>query len=244
MLASSSAKEKMTLEKGDAGQKILAGLVGGFDKTELVNLALVFMERRREAKHGLDPRFAMELALAAACEGMAARTGQTAVGSVQTNKNSNQDSDRKPPSATSKPEQPKSNPPIQATKPDPSALAKDQPKNDAAPVCSLDQILIKWQPFLDSLENNKSLLFILKLCKPLEVVGNRVVLRFQYPYHKQTIIGNVKNKQLVEDALRKALGVPNLIIDGTEGKDAAETTTAAPSTMSRLMDAFGGQVAT
>lgn len=249
MLAGVSPEDKTALINGDEGMRALAPLVGSFDSQELVNLSLVLMERRKDAKHGLDTRFAMELALVAMTEGMTKQPNAalTLSPAVQPKAIKSKDNEEPPkPSSPATPRQNDAATPISkadtANKPD---TKEDRAANDEADVCSLDQVLIKWQPFLDALENNKSLLFILKLCKPTIIQGHKLSLRFQYPYHRQTIIGNIKNKQIVENALRQVLGIDNLVIEGVDGQASDTATgTAAPSTMGRLLDAFGGQVAT
>ncbi len=264
MLASADSAEKEVLKKGDEGMRILSGLVGKFEHRELVNSSLVLMERRRDAKHGLDPRFAMELALVAMCEGMttdrpSSNAGQILETAVRPAAKPRVESAPVKPVTTAQEQEARTeNQPIltesrprdagRATS-DESPTSKleksPEPQTGRALNCSLDDVLINWQKFLASLEDHKSLLFILKLCKPTEIRGEKLVLSFQYPYHRQTIIGNVKNKQIVENALRAALGQNELVIEGTDHNAAEETGNAKNnSSMGMLIDAFGGQVAT
>jgi hypothetical protein len=78
--------------------------------------------------------------------------------------------------------------------------------------------------------------------RPLAVHGQELVIRFQYPYHQQTIIGNVKNKSLIENSLRKITGFENLIISGSL-EDEKDDQPAEPKTqVGRILDAFGGQI--
>ena len=54
-------------------------------------------------------------------------------------------------------------------------------------------------------EKNPSLTFLLSISRPEAVTGNTVVIRFQYPFHREKIVREAKNKYAVEDVMR---GVP------------------------------------
>ena len=70
LVASDDETYRERLATGDEGEKILAGIVGRYHPAELSDMALLFMERRRDAKQGIDPRFAMELAVTAIALGV------------------------------------------------------------------------------------------------------------------------------------------------------------------------------
>ena len=60
LIRSEDPNEKKLLESGP-----VAGLLDTFNRSELGDMALLLIERRRDAKSGLDPVFALELAVLA-----------------------------------------------------------------------------------------------------------------------------------------------------------------------------------
>ncbi|MFA6504040.1 MAG: DNA polymerase III subunit gamma/tau [Patescibacteria group bacterium] len=293
MLATSVAREAEALKSGEESSKALATLIGQFEEGELLNISLVLMERRKEAKQGLDSRFALEMAMVAITVG-ATRTDHADKGGPSGHALP-PTSPHPCPSPTKagegfKPPQPPTSPP--AIKQDPSASSDEAPplpkggtepsppaplphmqergvsnsKITESPLSprppayevgggsavsslssfSINDVYLWWPKLLAALENNKSLLFILKLCKPCEIKDSTIVLNFQYPYHQQTILKNQKNKLLVENTLREVSGHNDLMIEGRVGSVQDESSPAQPiqnkDTVTRLLDAFGGQV--
>jgi hypothetical protein len=173
------------------------------------------MERRKDAKQGVDPRFAMEMAV------VAIATGAT------------NDDHQPPPTANATTQaMPRTAPPVtQSTKiSTPSTL-------------KMSDIQAVWAKLLQAMEANKSLLFILKLSKPESLDGNCLNIQFEYPYHQTTIIQNMKNKMLIENALRELSGDRQITISGSIRSGEAEPEHKAPQdTVSTLIGAFGGQV--
>ena len=67
---------------------------------------------------------------------------------------------------------------------------------------SLDEIKNKWHNFLVKLQDtNASLVFILKVAEPLEIIGNILKIGFKYPFHEQRI-----NQAKIKDSIEKILG--------------------------------------
>ncbi|MHB8831111.1 MAG: DNA polymerase III subunit gamma/tau [Patescibacteria group bacterium] len=246
LMLAAVANQRDSLQKGDEASQGLYQLIGSFDHKELVNISLLLMERRKDAKQGLDSRFALEMAMTAIAIGATSENNQKPATNVQTPQPKDD-----PPLAI-KP----NNPSFNSQKPNLSENTKKQETNirqtpssfDSSPVTdqvslSLNQVRLMWPKALEALENNKSLLFILKLCKPIDIQGQSLALHFQYPYHRQTIIDNPKNKMIVEDALRKILGFEALTIkESTTEVQADEKPEVKLDTVSKLLDAFGGQV--
>ena len=222
MLAKAVSKEADALKKGEAGSKALAGLLDAFDHQELLNISLLLMERRKDAKLGIDSRFAMEIAMCAIAVG--ATRGQNS----------------EPPS----PKTPTSHLPAKEPEVKISQPKTQEPPVSVNSVVSLGEARLLWPKVLDAFESNKSLLFILKLCKIIDIRGATFVLEFQYPYHMQTILQNGKNKTLVENVIREISGNNQLMIDGmlSSGGPVEEKTEIRKDTVGRLLDAFGGQV--
>ncbi|MFH1621237.1 MAG: DNA polymerase III subunit gamma/tau [Patescibacteria group bacterium] len=221
------------LLSGDEGEKKIASLVNIFKPAELADMALLFMERRRDAKQGADTRFCLELSAATVCLGIlpngpgkAAEIAQTTSHDENSNKNVSDIS-------LNKIESQKESQKIE--KENPSAQISES-------TFSLNDVRSKWQTFLKILdEKSRSLTFILKLCRPLEVRENVVVLGFKYPYHREKIVEEIKSKRLVEDCLREAVNSNNLHIEGIiDNQEIAEEKPA--DMVGKILKAFEGQV--
>ncbi len=275
MLAQNLKNHADALKNGEAGDKALAQILNKFSDKDLMNGSLILMERRRDAKQGLDPRFALELGLCA----LAAISSndddnhqirinppspKATVGAANDQKSSNNQSAISKNAPT--PQAPKTPPVIPSTtlraglnevgrsegSPPINLIVSDarnvrdvKDEMDAKAVVSdfsLDDCLTAWPKLLNTLEEHKSLVFILKLCKPVAVHGHEMVINFQYPYHQQTIIGNIKNKSLIETSFRNISGFQNLVISGSLKKEKDGEPAAPKTQIGRILDAFGGQV--
>jgi DNA polymerase-3 subunit gamma/tau len=222
MLAKSVPKEAEALKNGEAGAKALTDLINAFDHQELLNISLLLMERRKDAKQGIDARFAMEMAMCA-----------IAVRATKSSQEPQSPPPKDPPVSRLPAKEPEVSPP----------KASEPPVTSVNAAVSLGQVRLWWPKVLDALESNKSLLFILKLCKLVDVNGSMVIMEFQYPYHMQTILQNGKNKMTVENALRQVAGDSTLTIGGMVNTGQTdEKVETKKDTVGRLLDAFGGQV--
>jgi hypothetical protein len=91
-------------------------------------------------------------------------------------------------------------------------------------------------------EKNHSLPFILKLSRPEGLEGQVLMIRFQYPFHRDKVLNDAKHRRLVEDVLASELGVA-LRIDGIVGEEVAVAGEPKRQDMvSSILKAFGGQV--
>lgn len=248
MLAKAVPAEAGALMQGERGAKALSNLIGSFGHDELLNISLLLMERRKDAKQGLDPRFALEMAMCAIAIG--ATSGDKNAG-IKPEKN---EDDQSRPSGGTLAMNPvvEKSAPAPVLKPEaPQPAVSESKKEQAAPTpvvspssLTIGQARLWWPKVLEALENNKSLLFILKLCKLLEFREKTLILQFQYPYHQQTIMQNGKNKLLIENVLREISGYKDLMIDGQVAGASTDNPVAEiqKDTVSKLLDAFGGQV--
>ena len=241
MLAANLTDQAAALKQGDAGERELSNLINKLPYRELLQCSLVLMEKRRECKHGLDPRFALELALGAIAEGL-------------TSNNQNPSSTPSqfaplPAHVPSARQKPSVNPTSATAK---SATAEAEPlaaeslhENNTTPTgCTIQEVKDVWNKFLKKLEDNKALETILKLCQPMEVQGNEVLLRFQYPFHQKKIIQDHKNKEIVDRLLNESLNKNGLIFGTYINKSQSEELAEKPfvQTASKIMEAFGGQI--
>lgn len=83
----------------------------------------------------------------------------------------------------------------------------------------------------------------MKLSQPVSVDGNVVLLRFQYPFHRDKIIADIKTKHLVEDCIVSIIGNSDLRIDGTVAIKPPPTQEAGNrDVVAKILTAFGGHV--
>lgn len=258
LIATNVPREAQAMAQGDESDRALSSLIGKFSAVEMVNISLVLMERRRDVKQGLDARFAMELALGSIAAGMTSEAQTAGGGQPQGTQIAQPQVRASLPTKQTEPEKPAtkplapnlpSNPPLSAsiaTSGITTAALKDAPqaKTDNQSAISLDDALVAWPKLLAALDEHKSLLFILKLSRPIEVGAGTIKLRFQYPYHSQTILKNQKNCQLIEIEFAKVLGVERIVLEGVVENDSKneEGESKPQTTAGRLLEAFGGQV--
>jgi len=244
LIASGSAEKKTRLAQGDEAEQKLAGLVNSYRPAELSDMALMLMERRRDAKQGADARFCLELSATAVAlhllphaEALHPRAGGE----------SSQSFVRAPESSSvaKKAEQP----PVQHVDApaQPKADQKDEKPETATRVpasFTVGQVQSKWHAFLKLVDaQSPSLTFILKLTRPLTVEGSKIVLAFHYPFHKEKIAGDIKSKRLVEDCLCEALGVQGIQIEGIVSSEEPEAKENRSRDMvSNILKAFEGQL--
>lgn len=236
--------EAVLLTKGDEGHQAAHALMGRFHLRQLSDIALLLIDRRRDAKSGVNPVFALELAMAAICVLHHAQT-ETINGGVPQTRQAMQ------PSATPVSAQRTIETAQKKTADDPvipSVQTKEavaqQPATAPAGALEVHDILIRWQEVIRCVEQeNRSLPFILKVCRPESVRGSVVVIQFQYPFHREKVIDELKNKRIVENALRQILGRDNLIIDGVVGDTLGQADRATTAgIVSKVLTAFGGTV--
>jgi DNA polymerase-3 subunit gamma/tau len=250
LIRSEDPNEAALLKAGDEGQQAVHGLIGTYSADQLHAHALVLIERRRDAKSGVDAVFALELAIVAITIGSgAAATSVTAKGVAVP-------APQPTPTVAPKPAPPVTRMEAPVTDPQPptEALKKEEapvpivstpaPMEAAEGELSLHDVLVRWREIIRVVEHdNRSLPFVLKITRPETIQGSTVVLRFQYPFHKEKIIDDLKSKRIVENALRTVLNRPDLLIDGVVGETIGESD--RPTTtdiVSKVLNAFGGSV--
>ncbi len=256
---------RMLIDSGDASKP------QPFAPGELNDLALLLFERRKDAKSGIDALFALQLAGTIAANGLLRHashiplpaTPSSVIPSEAEGSRPSRDS-----STTLRSAQNDSYPKAQEktkghieeienqeTSVIPSEAEGSLPgrdsstplrsaQNDNAGNSAIDinTVRMKWQAVIRAVDEvNHSLPFILKISRPEEVRGNTVILRFQYAFHLDKIVGDPKSRQIVEQSMEKVFGV-RLALEGLVGEDASRAETRSQDIVSNILKAFGGNV--
>ncbi len=242
------------IASGDPSKPIL------FSPGELNDLALLLFERRRDAKTGVDALFALQLA------GTIAANGLLKHASRNTHPTSSDDASYEMRDARESPKAPsKTNTPFEPVKLEPIPEPIIQPSVEPTPqneegaggggsqgaggspavgggAVELNTVRMKWQAIIRAVEEvNHALPFILKISRPEAVRGSTVIVRFQYAFHLDKIVGDPRNRRTVEEAIARVLGTP-LTLEGTVGEDAGRAEERSQDIVSNILKAFGGSV--
>lgn len=240
LIAANVNKHRDRLAKGTEADKKLASLAGKSSTQQLVQASHILMERRREAKHGIDPRFALELGLVAIAT---SDIGSEAINSnedfkqqKQTEQNNNEADKRQVEELTQR----------VAVK---TLEVLDEPPAEVVNQKTVGDITIEdihrvWPKFLQAFEDHKSLLFILKPCQVIGVENNCITLKLQFGIHKKTL-DNPQNKVVIQNKMAGLLGMESVNISGV--LDDVITSENSPSnpvkdTANKIIDAFGGEL--
>lgn len=260
LLAKHVSTHAEMLNQAGESEKLLAGLTSQANDALIVQASHILIERRREAKHGIDPRFALELGLVA----ISTQSTHSA------NQATNQQNNPAPPSfpqsvkagihtpvtAKTAPSiqpvnnemidlEPKpndvGNPNFNPQKPN-NTKSAEEPTTPSTAQIQIQDVHRIWHKFLQEFEDSKSLLFILKPCRVIGVEGDCVLLELEFAYHKKNI-ENARNKQLIENALRKHLNANNVTIKGIINEQNQENgINTVKDTANSIIDAFGGEI--
>jgi hypothetical protein len=230
------------IASGDPSKPIL------FSPGELNDLALLLFERRRDAKTGVDALFALQLAGTIASNGLlrhATRATPHAPSEPMKREASSVKREELPKA------QPKTNTPFEPVKSEPLPQNEEGAGGGGSPgvvgggspaTIELNTVRMKWQAIIRAVEEvNHALPFILKISRPEAIRGSSVVVRFQYAFHLDKIVGDPRNRRTVEEAMGKVLGVP-LSLEGTVGEDAGRAEERSQDIVSNILKAFGGSV--
>lgn len=279
LIRAEDPSEKSLLECGDEGQKACAALIGLCSLQELGMIALMLIERRRDAKSGTDPMFCLELALLAIAGGLLTQEVRSemrdarVVEEVLVRKASSyvQDtgggSSQQPGASSQEPVPSKKEPQKQTTEQPLELITVQQegvaneatqaiesqtnelPRASDAGAFDIHDIRKYWNVIIKEVEkSNPSLPFILKICRPDRLEGNTLHIHFEYSFHREKLIEEIKTKRTVEQALRTVMKSDHLLIDGfcaprSESGDEVTPIDRIPQdVVSRVLNAFGGQV--
>ncbi|MEI7512730.1 MAG: DNA polymerase III subunit gamma/tau [Candidatus Uhrbacteria bacterium] len=254
-----------------------------FSPGELNDLALLLFERRKDAKSGVDPLFALQLAGTIAANGLLRHAIQVAtpttpvappatpvaprttervpttpatsvatppLGGGDVRKDLLLPEEEKargganpPPGANLLPD---ANPSVVAVTSEPTPHREEGAGGGVGlvtgGVVEINEVRMRWPAIIRKVdETNHSLPFVLRISRPESINGTAIVVRFQYPFHLDKIIGDPKSRRIVEEAARSVLGVDSLTLEGTVGEDAVGGT-HSQDIVSNLLNTFGGAV--
>ncbi len=216
LLAAEDPSYAKKIADGYEGTAEISRLIGAFSAGELSDIALLFMERRRDAKQGIDARFAMELAVTPIALALLP--------------NARRDEAPKPP------EPPKQSPP-------PEPVKQPAPTPTPAPRNKQDGITHRqWQDVVKAVsEDNASLSFILSTVKPISYDGSILTLRFQYAFHKEKLLQQEKNFRVFLSAAKSVLGNESIRIEAIIG-EGEETHAVSNDPVSKILHIFDGKL--
>jgi DNA polymerase-3 subunit gamma/tau len=251
----------------DTEYRVFVPLVGRWSASDLHDLALCLMDRRRDLRFGVDPVFLLELVSTVASHRLFGRVVGSESAMSQLAKTSPAPISAKPqirstvepvpsvlPTAASIPEPvpvpvpsapvaPLAEPSVVLDVPAPTvSLPTSSMTENAASDLSLDTVRAKWSTVISTVdERNHSLPFILKISRPERVDGSLVTVRFQYPFHHDKVITDMKHRKIVEEALQVVFG-QTLQLAGVVGDEGVEGGQKKSDMVSNILKAFGGAV--
>ncbi len=237
LAASGDPKMATILAQGSEDERVLVPLVERFSPAELHDLALLLLERRRDVKAGVDALFALQL-----------------VGTVVANRLWNRSSDKDHYDQSGPkvplPDKVKGEQPIHPPGEEghmAAAQGESEPMSGGSSAVidmpDLSTVRAKWNAIIRAVdEKNHSLPFILKISRPEEIRGTTLVIRFQYPFHRDKILAEVKNRRLVEECVRAVLNHAACALEGVVGEDPERKDARNQDMVSNILNAFGGSV--
>jgi len=255
LIAKNVPKQAERLKTGTEADKSLANLIPMAETRDLVQASHILMERRREAKHGIDPRFALELGLVAIAtlSQDVGRLGR-ATSDDQTSFNQQKQTEPVRSNETTKELNNEDNngveiipDPVSESPTTPEIVVLEDPEPSRGGSSSLgvriEDVRRIWNQLLLQFEDHKSLLFILKPARIVSVDSNCISLKLEFAFHKKSL-ENAKNKQLIENRIAKLLNTDQIVVKGVIDEVVAEESTvlSVKDTANSLIDAFGGEI--
>jgi DNA polymerase-3 subunit gamma/tau len=244
--------------------RVFIPLVGRWTASELHDLALCLIERRRDIRFGIDPLFLLELTSTVASHRLFGRTGEVSSTPSVTVVRPAPPAVKEavplvvatPPSAAASPQSQSASLAPVVSVPIPEPPREVVVESGVLPVppaptvevssevsdLSLDTVRAKWGTVISTVDvQNHSLPFILKISRPEQVSGNTITVRFQYPFHYDKIISDSRHRKIVEDAFFTVFGKP-LQVAGVVGEESGEQGQKKTDMVSNILKAFGGNI--
>lgn len=244
LLATADPETEARLKNEGSEERALQPLVGRFSPVALHDLSLIIMERRRDVRNGLDPLFALQLIGTLAANGMiGGGKGAERPLALPTKQAEPVAMEEKKAPVAPPAQQKKVEAPVVEEVAQPVHAAPMAAVSEEEPIISLVTVRAKWNAIVRIVgERNHSLPFILKICRPEDVRGQTLIIRFQYVFHRDKLLGDPKHRRLLEEVLREVLACPTLQLDGVIGEDADRAEGRSKDVVSNILQAFGGSV--
>ncbi len=236
--------ERLGLDVGESFEMKINDLKKNLESGALIVILEKFIKARAEMKNSFIVQLPVELAIAELCLDKALQ----------------------PKAAVSAPSEgiSKNRPTAVASVAEKNNAAVEAPNFSTGSVPDREMILSRWSEVLAKIKKyNHSLSFILHLCQPRDLAGNRLCLAFKYKFHKDRI-NEAKMKEIVQNVLREVYGTPmtieavideNMEVEGNATKgvtadaevevEVPEDESAQPAgkdMMSDLLKTFGGKI--
>jgi len=186
-----SLGERIGLDIGESFEVKINSLKTNFDIGFLILILEKFITAKAEMKNSFIIQLPLELAIAELCleKGIPVKSSFSAPTEPP-----------KPRPINSAPNQENKIPPAEPVAASNDGALPDQQK-----------ILARWSEVLAKIKKyNHSLSFILHLCRPRDLSGNKLCLAFKYKFHKDRI-NEAKMKEIVQNVLREVYGVQLLV---------------------------------
>jgi len=263
LAASGNPKLVEEWKTGPEEERVLVPLVGRFQPPKLSDMALLLFERRRDVKAGVEALFALQLAGTVVANGLLKHASatqpppeggerQSPAPSPKAQEKTKTNFEEKTKHEEQVDESPaqKGND-IRETELQEKEIetseereeVKGETGNTEKPSVDFDLVRMKWTAVIRAVnEQNHSLPFVLKISQPESIQGNTIVIRFQYPFHRDKIINDVRHRRMVESCLNQVMETQGLMIDGVIGEDPARATERSQDAVSNILRAFGGSV--
>jgi DNA polymerase-3 subunit gamma/tau len=224
----SGSLEEFTLELDTEGEKNAAKLLDKLELEKIVKMIDIFIEKNQALKNSSITQLPLELAVIEICGEISGRSGENPRSEIQNPKSETEISSLKLNSKNDK------------------SIVKSEIRKGEKGAVAIEVIEQKWNELISSLNhNNHSLALMLRVGKPLAVVGAAVRIGFKYKFHQEMIAEN-KNRLTLAEALSKIMGakleVEPVVAEDIEIKVNRSDDVKNDDSITEVAEMFGGKV--
>ena len=183
--------EKLSLELGETLEKKINKISQELDLEQVILFIQFFIEARNELKASFIVQLPLELAIARIC--FEPNRGTKMIVNRPRNSLNNRSSD------------------VSDNNRRPALTKSIKIAEGQSGDIDINTIIDKWHEVLAMIkQHNHSLSFILRVCEPKELNGNKLCMAFKYKFHKDRV-GDIQIKNLIEKVLNEVYGSPLVI---------------------------------
>jgi DNA polymerase-3 subunit gamma/tau len=199
--------ERLSLELGESLEKAVNKLIGEIELVFVIRSMEKFVKARQEIRGSFITQLSIEIAIAELCTIDIVNISNNTLrpmNQIRPNGPVNQSMPPRPVFG-----QIRSNQAPASPKPEnPVASSNTSVQPGVTVTINKELIFAKWNEVLVRIkQHNHSLSFILRVCQPQDINGNRLCLAFKYKFHKDRM-NDVNIKILVEKVLHEVYGAP------------------------------------